>query len=42
MLHVRHGDEGFALHLNGPYIDSLPDHGLAAQMELAQKVIPKF
>jgi hypothetical protein len=41
-LYVRKGDEGFLLTLNGPKIDSLPDHGLAAETVLAQKVLAKF
>ena len=41
-LYVRKGDEGFLLRLNGPTIDPLPDHGLAAEKILAQKIIDKL
>lgn len=41
-LYVRRGDEGFLLTLNGPKIDSLPDHGLAQEKALALKILSKF
>ena len=42
ILYVRRGDEGFALELHGPKINPLPDHGLAAEKDLARKVIGNF
>lgn len=41
-LYVRKGDEGFLLTLNGPKIDPLPDHGLAAEKDLALKILGRF
>lgn len=42
ILLVRRGDEGFALELHGRKIDPLSDHGLAAERELALKILGKF
>lgn len=42
ILLVRRDDEGFALELHGRKIDPLPDHGLAAERELALKILGKF
>ena len=42
VLYVRKGNEGFLLTLNGPKLDALPDHGLAAEMILAQRVMDRF
>ncbi|MEP6938120.1 MAG: hypothetical protein ABI846_00025 [Rudaea sp.] len=42
LLYVRRGNEGFLLDLHGPNIDRLPDHGLAAEKNLALKILGKF
>jgi len=42
VLYVRKGSEGFLLNLHGPKIDPLPDHGLAAERDLASKIVARF
>ena len=42
MLYVRRGEEGFIVEAHGPKIDPLPDHGLAAEKQLALKVLARF
>lgn len=34
---MRKGAEGISVDLHGPKIDGLPDHGLAAAKQLAEK-----
>jgi len=41
-LAVRKGAEGISVDLHGPKIDGLPDHGLAAAKQLAEKVLARF
>ena len=41
-LYVRRGSEGFLLEVHGPKIDHLPDHGLAAEKDLATKILARF
>jgi hypothetical protein len=41
-LYVRKGSRGFLLTLHGPHIDSLADHGLAQEKDLALKVLANF
>ncbi len=41
-VYVRRGDEGFLLILNGPKIDSRPDHGLEQEESLALKILARF
>jgi len=42
LLYVRKGDAGFLLLVGGPHIDSLPDHGLAAEKVLAAAVLSRL
>lgn len=42
LLYVRKGDAGFLLLIGGPHIDSLPDHGLAAEKILAVAVLSRL
>ncbi len=42
MLYVRRGGEGFIVDVHGPKINTLPDHGLAAEKQLALKVLARF
>lgn len=42
ILYVRKGSEGFLLTLHGSTIDHLPDHGLAAEKDLAQKILARY
>ena len=42
LLFVRKGNEGFVLDVHGPKIDPLPDRGLAAEKDLAQKILARF
>ena len=42
LLYVRRGNEGFSIDLHGPKIDPLPDHGLAAEKDLALKILGKY
>jgi hypothetical protein len=42
LLYVRKGNEGFLLEVHGPKIDPLPDHGLAAEKDLAAKILARF
>jgi len=42
LLYVRKGDAGFLLLIGGPHIDSLPDHGLAAEKVLATAVLGRL
>jgi hypothetical protein len=42
LLYVRKGDAGFLLLIGGPHIDSLPDHGLAAEKVLAAAVLSRL
>lgn len=39
LLYVRKGSQGFLITINGPKIDSLPDHGLAKETILAAAVL---
>ncbi|MFN2528272.1 MAG: hypothetical protein ABR584_06090 [Candidatus Baltobacteraceae bacterium] len=41
-LAVRKGDEGISVEVHGPKIDGLPDHGLAAEENLAAKILARF
>lgn len=41
-LYVRRGSAGFAVVLNGPNIDHLPDHGLAKEQALAALILPRL
>jgi hypothetical protein len=42
LLYVRKGNEGFLLEVHGPKIDPLPDRGLAAEKDLAAKILARF
>lgn len=42
LLYVRKGDAGFLLLIGGPRIDSLPDHGLAAEKVPAAAVLRRL
>jgi len=42
ILYVRKGDVGFLLTINGPKIDSLPDHGLAQEQVLATAALGRL
>jgi hypothetical protein len=42
LLYVRKGTQGFLLTINGPRIDSLPDHGLAQEKVLAVAVLGRL
>ena len=42
LLYVRKGDAGFLLLIGGPHIDTLPDHGLAAEKVLAAAVLSRL
>ena len=42
LLYVRKGSAGFLLSIGGPHIDSLPDHGLAAEEVLAAAVLSRL
>jgi Protein of unknown function (DUF3558) len=41
-LYVRKADTGFFVSINGPHIDSLPDHGLAQEKVLAAAVLSRL
>jgi hypothetical protein len=42
LLYVRKGGQGFMLIINGPNVDSLPDHGLAQEKVLAAAVLGRL
>lgn len=42
LLYVRKADRGFLITINGPRIDSLPDHGLAQEKALAATVVQRL
>lgn len=42
LLYVRKGSQGFLLTINGPHIDSNPDHGLAQEKVLAVAVLGRL
>jgi hypothetical protein len=42
LLYVRKGSTGFLLTMEGPNIDSLPDHGLAKEEALAALILPRL
>jgi hypothetical protein len=42
LLYVRKGDAGILIDLNGPSIDSLADHGLAKEEDLARIILSRM
>ena len=41
-LYVRKGGMGFLLTINGPHVDTLPDHGLAKEEVLATAILGRL